>query len=48
MKRKSWLTKKYTKWTGADMLKGILTITGLGTILCSLPIIGYIIKEEFS
>lgn len=45
MKKKSWLKKRYTKWTGADMLKGVLTISGLGTLLCSLPIIGYLIKE---
>lgn len=45
MKKKTWYTKKYTRWTGADMLKGVLTITGIGTLLCSLPFVGYLIKE---
>lgn len=45
MRRKNWYTKKYKNWRGKDMLKACLTIGGLGTLLCSIPIIGIYIKE---
>ena len=45
MKKKNWWSKRYRKWTGKDMLLALLSIGGLGTLLCSLPIVGILIKE---
>ena len=45
MKKKNWYNKRYTRWTGGDMLKAVLTMTGIGTLICSVPIVGLMIKE---
>lgn len=43
--KKNWWNKKYSKWTGRDMFKAILSITGVTTLICSIPIVGIWVKE---
>ena len=45
-KKKKWYQKRVSKWTGKDLLQGTLITTLLTTVLASIPIVGYCIKEE--